>query len=442
MREIDVNQQSAGSRQSFNITSDIKGNEKKREFTELPIFGLPQNLQDIIAMVSKGYDSPREFSVVSAFAVISTVVGKNVLSNDGVHENFSSCWFCIVANSGVGKSDPQKFFTKPLLEADRKSFEQYRADCKHYESLSKEEQQQTEKPRFSKFLLDDSTPEKRNEYLSYNNGMLQNTDELKGFFDNTNRYSKSGEISQLLSISDNTSFACDRVSKESMLVDSPFLNILGGIQPNMLHKCFSEGLIDNGFIYRFLFVYHNGNGQRTFGRKQFNTKELQTQWSAFLYDLQTHYSNQTELCFSDEALNLIYDYGNNVVNVNKQNTADDRVCATYDKSMVCLERVALITAIANKRVVITADDVRYALACTNYFVSCTLQVLQKIDSSNAKQIPLSTQELIGRFFERFPELKVLQATMNKAIGKTDSYFQAMFNKYISKKERSQIIQNQ
>ena len=83
--------------------SKVNENQAEKQISELPIYGLPQEIQDIIISISKGFQSPREFAVVGTFAVISVVIGKMVTSFDGIYENLPSIWVGIVAPSGCGK---------------------------------------------------------------------------------------------------------------------------------------------------------------------------------------------------------------------------------------------------------------------------------------------------------------------------------------------------
>ncbi|MBQ9723649.1 MAG: DUF3987 domain-containing protein, partial [Bacteroidales bacterium] len=46
----------------------------------------------------------------------------------------------------------------------------------------------------------------------------------------------------------------NRLHSDSFSVSSPFVGIIGGVQPGMLRK-FADGKTESGFIYRWLFAY-------------------------------------------------------------------------------------------------------------------------------------------------------------------------------------------
>lgn len=414
--------------------SKVNENQVEKQILELPIYGLPQEIQDIIISISKGFQSPREFAVVGTFAVISVVIGKKVTSFDGIYENLPSIWVGIVAPSGCGKSQPIKFLKKKLSEIDSENLKEYNMEMEEYEALPKDEQKVQERPRLHRLLIDDSTPEKRNDYLCYN-ALLQCTDELKGFFDNINRYSKSGESSQLLSIADNTDFSCDRVSKETLLIQRPFLSIIGGVQTDLLPKCFTENFLDSGLYQRFLIVFHPHKVRRHHGKSNFDGSQLSEKWSCIVASIQNHYTNPIRLAFDEDANELLYDFGNNYVEPLKEKVGENcRRISICDKSMIWLHRISLITAIANKRDCITRADVQYAIDCVKYFIDCSMAVLERIEHSNNTKTHIPLQDIVGKFFENFPQLEQLRGMMNKAIGRGDSYLQNMCWKYKGKRE--------
>ena len=341
---------------------------------------------------------------------------------------------------GLWKSQPIKFLTKKLSEIDNENLKEYKMKMEEYEALPKDEQKEQERPRYYRFLIDDSTPEKRNEFLSYHNSLLQCTDELKGFFDNINRYSKSGESSQLLSIADNTDYSCDRVSKETLLIQRPFLSIIGGVQTDLLPKCFTENFLDSGLYQRFLIVFHPQKVRRYYGKSTFDGSRLSEKWSNIVADIQKYYPAPIRLAFDEDANELLYDFGNNYVELLKEKVGENcRRISICDKSMIWLYRISLITAIANKRDCITRADVQYAIDCVKYFIDCSMTVLERIEHSENTKTHLPLQDIVGKFFENFPQLKPLRGTMNTAVGKGDSYFQTMCCKYKGKKVCNVLI---
>lgn len=108
-------------------------------------------------------------------------------------------------------------------------------------------------------IVSDVTPEGLYQVLvdksNAKSGLLLHRDEIKGFFDNMNRYNSSGEISNYLSIYDGTPFPVDRKTLEPQWISNPYLCILGGIQPRAIANAFKPSWADEGFVQRWLYVY-------------------------------------------------------------------------------------------------------------------------------------------------------------------------------------------
>ena len=54
----------------------------------------------------------------------------------------------------------------------------------------------------------------------------------------------------------------NRKSQDDIIsVHSPFVSVIGSIQPSVLTKCFKGQKVENGFLFRILFVNNLSEGQ-------------------------------------------------------------------------------------------------------------------------------------------------------------------------------------
>jgi hypothetical protein len=88
-----------------------------------------------------------------------------------------------------------------------------------------------------------------------NRGMMVICDELKGWLDNFDRYTKSGEQSMMLSAWSHLPVTVNRKAAGVMHIEKPLINVLGGIQPDLLPSLASDQRAENGFLSRFMVVY-------------------------------------------------------------------------------------------------------------------------------------------------------------------------------------------
>jgi hypothetical protein len=94
-------------------------------------------------------------------------------------------------------------------------------------------------------------------------------DELDGWFKDMNKYREGSDKQQWLSIWSNESIIVNRLSRGDLYINSPFIPVLGGIQPEILDSHFTNDNISSGFIDRFLFSYPNN-----LKAEEFNNEEL------------------------------------------------------------------------------------------------------------------------------------------------------------------------
>jgi hypothetical protein len=106
-------------------------------------------------------------------------------------------------------------------------------------------------------LVDDTTIEALCKIMEQNlDGLFLIKDELMGLIYDSQRYNKNGQEEKLLSIFSGKQIIINRKSDDSyMVIDHPYLTLLGGIQPSVLKLLCTENRLNNGFIYRLLFCF-------------------------------------------------------------------------------------------------------------------------------------------------------------------------------------------
>lgn len=200
---------------------------------ELPIWGLPTDLQRVATDVANGYQCSRDFVVASMFAAAATMLGKRVSSTFGNHTNFPSLWIAIVGNTASGKTAPLSFFFKPIELMEREAFEAYRRDLMEWEKEDTAER--GAKPEYRHHLINNPTDESVLHELSVNGSVCWKVDELRTMFDSFGKYSKSGGsgiVGNLLSIFNNVDVNITRATSEPKYLTEPNLNIIGGTPPS------------------------------------------------------------------------------------------------------------------------------------------------------------------------------------------------------------------
>jgi len=236
-----------------------------------PVDIFPSPFRELIIETNKALNFPIDYTGTAVLTAVSTAIGKSakVRVKNSWFE-FSSLYTALVGNPGAAKSHPIELCFKVLREIDRTTAREAEILFQAYDrymELSKAEKKKTDKPDkpiIIKTVLDNFTPEILHQRLADNNrGCAVVTDELATFLDLMNNYSKGDQSSIYLSFWSNKPTSIDRVSKPiPLFISDPFLNILGSLQPRLLHRLFPPNKSDSGFLQRFLFAYvHNAMKQ-------------------------------------------------------------------------------------------------------------------------------------------------------------------------------------
>lgn len=364
----------------------------------LPIDGLSTQAQGIINAIVGTFQCSRDMAVAGMFTVVGTAVGKRLIIDDGKYLNYPCLWICNIAPSGSNKSTPMRFLLQPLKDRDAYNYGIYREGLKQYKEAG---DNKAEKPVFNQFLVSDSTPEARNQVLSINpNGVMLYRDELKGMIDDFGRYNRSGELSQLLSIFDSDNIIVNRKSDDTLLIEKPFMSILGSIQPSVLQETFgNELMMGNGFVQRWLFCFPDSVPPAMYS-DELIPPSVVNGWRDFIYDLLTYDFNVNggRLYLRGDAKKVYIEYYNRLQLLKSE--ADDYMSAVYSKLQIYAIRWAGIAhALGNNpdSVDISPEEMEYSCRCMDYFMECAWKVYQilRAGKNRPEARPLTKEQLIA-----------------------------------------------
>lgn len=222
---------------------------------------MPTYLQEIVTQLADVYQIDSDYALTGLMAVVAGTQGDRyqIIDPKG-YRNALASWLIQVGISGYGKSECLSWLMKPLLHLDGERHRQYLA--KKREWLNADPKEREEMPIEHKLVMNDYTPEALFDAMEKAgvDGILLYRDELQGWLKDIGRYGKSGEVEQYLSAWSQKAIRITRMLRDDNYIERPCFNVLGGIQPELLNKMLgAEDLIANGFIYRFLFVFADGN---------------------------------------------------------------------------------------------------------------------------------------------------------------------------------------
>jgi hypothetical protein len=253
---------------------------QKIETKEFPIDIFPREIQLYISESKTKLMLNEDFMASSFLWMMSVIIG-NSLKIEAKKGWTESCtlFLSLVGQAGLGKTPSINNIIYPLKKINKKRIEEYFQKYEEYQNyllMSKKDQKSTipiDKPKRKQLLASDTTIEA---LISIHNesknaiGVFK--DELDGWFKDMNKYREGSDKQQWLSIWSNESIIVNRLSRDDLYISSPFIPVLGGIQPEILDSHFTNENISSGFIDRFLFAYPNN-----LKAEQFNNDELPEQ---------------------------------------------------------------------------------------------------------------------------------------------------------------------
>ena len=397
---------------------------------------LSEQVQEYIQAVVSVYQCPQDMVIASAFAVAGAAVGTRLTIDDGKYRNYPCLWVCIVAPSGTNKSTPMRLLLQPLKDVDARAYEEFRKDLKLWKAAGDDK---ADKPIFRQHIVSDCTPEARTQILMFSpHGVILSMDELRTFIDNLCRYNKSGELTQLLSINDHDTLTVNRKGDDPVLINSPYMAMLGSIQPSILADTFGNTLMmGSGFNQRWLFVYPNATPPPMYSEETL-PETIANSWGIGIKNLLIHDFSVDggKMYLRGEAKQVYEDFYNKLQSLKEE--ADEYMSSVYSKMQIYAIRWAGITHILGKSSLlengrftpdITPEEMKYSCRCMEYFIWCAEKVYAKLLEGRKKPETreMGNEEMIARVY--FANKPKSQRAFADALGVSQPYIAKCLKKY-------------
>ena len=307
-----------------------------------PIEIFPEKILKIINELHNSMNFNLEYLSSAMLSATSLAIGNTYrIKFIGNWIEKANLYMVIVGNSGDGKSHPISFAFKPIMDEDINRYKDYKSALKNYNDIKGEKESGIEKPKYVKFILRDFTPESLIEKHKYNErGITILADELSGWIKNFNRYNKSGEQETYLTMWSGQPISIDRKSEDTTLIESPFVNIIGGLQTKILKDLVKDNRGENGFIERILFVLSDTSKIPDWKDVEMDRNVLE-QYNFYIQRLFTldfiDYQPRT-IEFTDESKELLIQWRNNF----RSEFSDERSTSILAKYEIYVLRFSLI----------------------------------------------------------------------------------------------------
>lgn len=376
-----------------------------------PLYGLPPAMQNIIRDVAKKRQAPLDFALGPAIGAASIAIGSRVTLDAYGYRNFLNMWVMMVGRSTTNKSVPLKDIYAPLYTINNQLFETYSAKVEEVKA-ARTEGNEKPMPKTCQILIEDSTPEARNQALCDNpHGLLNSREELSGSLGDIGRYGNSGEMGALLSLRDCTPFTTNRKSEGLRVINNSFYSWVGGIQPGMLKPTFENPkFMSMGFLNRFLVFYPSVFPERKAKRTKEETTvepEVVAKWAKLISD--TYYNMvPTELSASADAMEVYCRFVDNSYRED-ESAASDYEASVWGKLRIYVLQLAGIACVMNAvehgvaPSFVTAEQMSWAVDVAYYSQSCQQKMMKQILGNVTPQL-IDKKSILQALQRAFPDM--------------------------------------
>ena len=274
-----------------------------------------------------------EYTVAIMLSAFATAIGNTYhVRIKGKWVTACFLYMILVGRPGLGKTPPLGFLYFPIRDYDQRLLEQAR---KEYEAYAQQQAvkkdgdvtELIEKPRLMQTVISDFTQEAMLS-IHYDNprGIVLLVDEVVSLFNSVKRYStKSNLIEDLLSAYSGQQLKAVRKSEVfPICIPHPCINLIGGIQTNLLDEIFRKEYVANGLTDRFLFVFPKNKKipKWQIGIEQEKHPDTMSKWSYYINKVLNIPCPLSEdgitpqpivLDFSEEARTYFYNWNNSII---------------------------------------------------------------------------------------------------------------------------------
>lgn len=398
----------------------------KRELvSNFPVEVFPEFIQETILELYENSSFNMDYISVSILSALASSIGNTYhIRKDITWSENTSLWCVNIGKSGQNKSAPQKVAYRSITRKQVQFNKDYQNAISNYnpdngEPVPLRKKIYSTEPTFESLLkMHNDNP----------HGICLLPDELKTMIDGLVGYNGTSKRSNYLSLWDGSAYSSDRKETESVSIEKPCINIIGGIQDDVIALLKSKDTKD-GFYERMLFVVPLKMEKRFVSDtpvREHIISNFDSKMDQFL-DTMLEADNYQMLSLSPEANRLFNKERNSHVEPSNRNSNISGILSKLERYML---RFALILEVSNsffcnKDIVeITPLSMKKAIQLKDYFYKNALKINDIIEQSYEENTPngkvYTILKAIGK--ETFTSKEFIeQAKLIHHIGRSRSY---------------------
>jgi hypothetical protein len=280
---------------------------------------------------------------------------------------------------------------KPIEDAESKLFSEHRKALEEYNNLSEEDKKGKHPPVLMQRLMNDFTNEALLSVHSKNlNGIGVYKDELMGWLNEMNRYRSGGDEQFWISNFSGKSITVNRKSGDDFRIDSPYISVIGTVQPGILDQIFTNEKTANGFTDRIVFSYPDKLSLSKWTEEEIGSELVDDYIQIIEKILNMNVSDDKSIRtktirLSKEAKEIFKEFYNNMQAERHKKTGDIKVLEYSSKLTSYVIRIALILQVLSwaaegKRTndQIDTDSIIGAIKLIEYYKNCYSRIIREV----------------------------------------------------------------
>lgn len=372
--------------------------EKRQAGNVFPLDVFHPAIKPYLTLLHKEMNLPRSFIGLSMLMAYSTAIGTGYAVESASGGNlYMPLWGCLEGISSSGKSLTADIILDPI-HALQREYDREWNDLRNdrgddFQAWKETMKQITFRDVHISTLVRSVMPDNPK-------GMLKLADEIMEFINGMNQLSrKEGTDEQFwLSAWDCRPYTGIRSGKDKFVVERPYANVLGGIQPTITWKLFKNDRDTTGFIFRFLFAVPEEVRIAQPNSSFVMPKELRElhfntiQQMARQLNVENEYQEPKKAILTKEASQLVEAWRSRRINlINRMDTVLEKdihsgvlgKMSNYAKRFAGLLLVADLTYGKDfyTDAHITADHMQRALRLADYFYDSAILVYERVNES-------------------------------------------------------------
>ena len=339
---------------------------------------------------------PKEYLLSGILFALSSSIGLTFYVEALGFKNYGNCYFTIVGSRGDAKSEAIKIATNPIKKMDDLDYKSYLKEKEmHYN--------EDDQPKRKQSLIQNATIEAAQKvHFDNPNSIGLLIDEIYTFIVKmSNPNSNDGIEWRKFFLEGYTNGHIDiaRKTTTSFRINETYPTLIGGLQHQFLHKLFSNGNLESGFIDRQFFT-NLITSNKILTKGKIKTLTIQDYENAIhnvlAYKKQSQSPDelikQFEIKLSKQAEDLIFEYTQDLIN--RKAKAPKIIKEYYAKMQISIQKLCVIVFMMRHATLSTfatdlsVSDVKLAIDINEFYFLNFKLIIKNNFNNNKKPVDI------------------------------------------------------